>query len=145
MTEAEKNPSVIVKPLTPSYKQTIYWRWPTQGKVINLFSINDLDSRGIDIAGEIGQPVYAVAEGKVVYSGTGLTGYGNLIIVKHDNTYLSAYAYNSNRLVQEGVQVKKGTHIANMGSGKNNVPMLHFQIRKNGKPVDPLLYLPDTK
>lgn len=137
--------AVIVKPLTPSFNRAIRWRWPSKGDVINRFSIKGLDNRGIDIAGKIGQPVYAVAEGKVVYSGTGLSNYGNLIIVKHDNTYLSAYAYNSKRLVQEGVQVKRGTHIADMGRGKNNKPMLHFQIRKKGKAVDPLLYLPDLK
>ena len=80
-----------------------------------------------------------------MYSGTGLSSYGNLIIVKHDNTYLSAYAYNNNRLVQEGVSVKRGAHIADMGRGKDNKPMLHFQIRKNGKSVDPLLYLPNLE
>lgn len=138
-----KKSKVSVKPLATSYNLAIRWRWPTKGDVINLFSIKALDRHGIDIAGKIGQPVYAVADGIVVYSGTGLSGYGNLIIVKHDNTYLSAYAYNSNRLVQEGVQVTRGMHIADMGVGKNNNPMLHFQIRKNGKPVDPLLYLPE--
>lgn len=137
--------SVTVKPLTYSYNQAIRWRWPTKGVVLNRFSMANLDRRGIDIAGKIGQPVFAVADGKVVYSGTGLSGYGNLIIVKHDNIYLSAYAYNSNRLVKEGVQVKRGAHIANMGRGKNNKPMLYFQIRKKGKPVDPLLYLPNLK
>lgn len=140
-----KKTGVIVKPLTTSYNQAIRWRWPSKGDVINRFSIKALDRHGIDIAGEIGQPVYAVADGKVVYSGTGISGYGNLIIVKHDNTYLSAYAHNSSRLVNEGVQVKRGAKIAGMGRGKNNKPMLHFQIRKKGKPVDPLLYLPDLR
>lgn len=140
-----KKPAVIVKPLTPSFNQAIRWRWPAKGEVINRFSIKTLDRHGIDIAGKVGQPVYAVADGKVVYSGTGLSSYGNLIIVKHDNTYLSAYAYNSKRLVKEGVAVKRGAHIANMGRGKDNVPMLHFQIRKKGKSVDPLLYLPDLQ
>lgn len=134
--------SVVVKTLMPEYNRVIRWRWPTDGKVLNRFSVNDLDRRGIDIAGKIGQPVYAVDEGKVVYSGKGLAGYGNLIIVKHNNTYLSAYAYNRNRLVKEGIQVKRGTKIAEMGQGKNGIVALHFQIRKNGKPVDPLLYLP---
>ena len=137
-----KKSVVVVKPLTPSYNRAILWRWPTQGKLINRFSIKALDRRGIDIAGKVGQPIYAVADGKIVYSGTGLSSYGNLIIVKHDNTYLSAYAYNSNRLVQEGNIVKRGAHIADMGRGKGAKPMLHFQIRKKGKSVDPLLYLP---
>jgi lipoprotein NlpD len=137
-----KKTAVIVKPLTPSYNRAVRWQWPTDGKLLNRFSMAKLDQRGIDIAGKIGQPVRAVADGKVVYSGTGLSGYGNLIIVKHDNIYLSAYAYNSKRLVKEGKQVKAGEHIADMGTGKNKIPMLHFQIRKKGKPVDPLKYLP---
>ncbi len=140
-----KKKPVIVKPLAPSYNQAIRWRWPVEGTVLNRFSINDLGRRGIDIAGKIGQPVHAVAAGKVVYSGSGISGLGNLIIVKHDNTYLSAYAFNSKIIVQEGSQVKGGAHIADMGRGKNNKPMLRFQIRKNGNPVDPLHFLPDTK
>jgi len=137
-----KKTAVIVKPLTPSYNQAIRWHWPTRGKLVNRFSVKKLDQHGIDIAGKLGQPVNAVADGKVVYSGAGLSGYGNLIIVKHDNTYLSAYAYNSKRLVKEGKRVKAGEHIADMGIGKHEQPMLHFQVRKNGKPVDPLKYLP---
>jgi len=140
-----KKKSVIVKPLAPSYNQAILWRWPVNGAVLNRFSINDLGRRGIDIAGKIGQPVHAVAAGKVVYSGSGISGLGNLIIVKHDNTYLSAYAFNSNIIVKEGSQVKSGAHIADMGRGKNNKPMLRFQIRKNGIPVDPLHFLPEIK
>lgn len=143
--KTKASPSVSVKTLTPSYSQVIRWRWPTQGKVLNRFSNNDLDRRGIDIAGKIGQPVYAVDDGKVVYSGTGLSGYGNLIIVKHNNTFLSAYAFNRKRLVQEGALLKRGAMIAEMGQGKDNIPMLHFQIRKQGKPVDPMLYLPDLE
>jgi len=137
-----KYKAVIVKPLAESYNRVIRWRWPTKGEVINRFTLSKLDQHGIDIAGKIGQPVFAVADGKVVYSGTGLSGYGNLIILKHDNTYLSAYAHNSKILVKEGVQVSRGSHIADMGKGKNKKPILHFQIRKKGKPVDPLLYLP---
>ena len=137
--------SVVVKTLPPSYSKTVRWQWPTKGTVLNKFSAADLERRGIDIAGKIGQPVYAVADGKVVYSGTGLAGYGNLVIIKHNNTYLSAYAYNRKRLVKEGMSVKKGSRIAEMGSGKNQSAALHFQIRKNGKPVDPLLYLPDAQ
>jgi lipoprotein NlpD len=120
----------------------VKWSWPTEGTVKSYFSFRDLDRRGIDIAGKIGQPVHAVASGKVVYSGTGLAGYGNLIIIKHNDTFLSAYAYNRNRLVSEGTQVSQGTLIAEMGLDKEKNPILHFQIRKKGKPVDPLSYLP---
>ncbi|MBC8211300.1 MAG: peptidoglycan DD-metalloendopeptidase family protein [Gammaproteobacteria bacterium] len=135
---------VVVKKLDVAETQQIIWRWPTEGDVLNRFSYKELDKRGIDIAGKVGQPVFAVADGKVVYSGTGLADYGNLIIVKHNSTYLSAYAYNSGRLVKEGDPIKIGAHIADMGTGKDNKPMLHFQIRKKGKPVDPLLYLPEN-
>lgn len=137
--------SVTVKTLAPAYNESIRWRWPTRGKLLKRFSINDLDRHGIDIAGEIGQPVYAVAQGKVVYSGKGLAGYGNLIIVKHNNTYLSAYAYNRKRLVEENETVKRGDLIAEMGQDKESAAVLHFQIRKNGKPVDPLQYLPEIE
>lgn len=134
---------VIVKSLTPDYNRVIRWRWPTSGKVLNRFSAKALDRRGIDIAGKIGQPVYAVADGRVVYSGSGLADYGNLIIIKHNETYLSAYAYNRERLVKEGMDVKRGAKIAEMGQGKNKLAALHFEIRKNGEPVDPLQYLPE--
>ena len=117
------------------------WIWPTDGKPLNTFLASQLDRRGIDIAGKKGQSVVAVADGKVVYSGNGLAGYGNLIIIKHSNTYLSAYAYCRERLVEEGMAVKAGKLVARMGQ-KDNVAMLHFEIRRNGKPVDPLKYLP---
>ena len=140
-----KAPKVVVKTLTPDYNRVIRWRWPTEGKVINHFSNQGLASRGIDIAGLIGQPVYSVADGKVVYSGNGLADYGDLIIVKHNETYLSAYAFNSKRLVSEGASVSQGDQIAEMGLGKDKKPMLHFQIRKEGQPVDPEDYLPELK
>jgi len=117
------------------------WRWPTEGKPLNTFLASQLDRRGIDIAGRTGQAVYAVADGRVVYSGNGLTGYGNLIIIKHSDTFLSAYAYCQERLVQEGKQVRAGMLVAKMGR-KDNTAKLHFEIRRNGKPVDPLKYLP---
>jgi len=117
------------------------WIWPTSGKPSNTFLASRLDRRGIDIAGKQGQAVLAVADGKVVYSGNGLVGYGNLIIIKHSETYLSAYAYCEQRLVKEGVSVKAGNKVATMGS-KDNIAQLHFEIRRNGKPVDPLKYLP---
>jgi len=122
-------------------RNPVKWIWPTAGKPLNSFLASQLDRRGIDIAGKQGQPVIAVADGKVVYSGNGLAGYGNLIIIKHSETYLSAYAYCRERLVEEGMAVKAGKLVARMGQN-DNVAMLHFEIRRNGKPVDPLKYLP---
>ncbi|NNE62625.1 MAG: peptidoglycan DD-metalloendopeptidase family protein [Gammaproteobacteria bacterium] len=119
------------------------WLWPTEGRLISTFSAKQLDRRGIDIGGKLGQPVVAVADGKVVYSGNGLAGYGNLIIIKHSDTYLSAYAYGQQRLVEEGTTVEAGKVIAKMGNLKTSTARLHFQIRKNGKPVDPLRFLPE--
>ena len=118
------------------------WIWPTKGKPLNTFLASQLDRRGIDIAGKQGQPIVAVADGKVVYSGNGLAGYGNLIIIKHSETYLSAYAYCQERLVEEGMAVKAGKLVARMGQN-DNIAMLHFEIRRNGKPVDPMKYLPN--
>ena len=117
------------------------WFWPTRGKPLNTFLATQLDRRGIEIAGKLGQPVIAVAAGRVVYSGNGLAGYGNLVIIKHSETYLSAYAHCEKRLVQEGMSVKAGEQVATMGR-KDSVPKLYFEIRRNGKPVDPLKYLP---
>ena len=122
--------------------KAVKWRWPTSGKIMNTFAANTLDRKGIDIAGKLGQDVHAVASGKVVYSGNGLAGYGNLIIIKHSDIFLSAYAYNQQRLVKEGMVVKIGTIISKMGRHPNRSVRLHFEIRKNGKPVDPLKHLP---
>ena len=117
------------------------WLWPTDGRPLNTFLATRLDRRGIDIGGNPGQPVRAVADGRVVYSGNGLAGYGNLIIIKHSDTYLSAYAYCQERLVREGTSVKAGKIVARMGS-RDNTAKLYFEIRRNGKPVDPMKYLP---
>jgi len=118
------------------------WLWPITGKVIKRFSAADESSRGIDIAAEEGQQVLAAAPGEVVYSGRGLIGYGELIIIKHNQNYLSAYGNNKTRLIQEGDRVSAGQVIATSGRSGSNRPVLHFEIRKNGKPVDPLRYLP---
>ncbi|WP_246210701.1 peptidoglycan DD-metalloendopeptidase family protein [Vogesella oryzae] len=114
------------------------WGWPTQGSVIRGFSDQN---KGLDIGGKAGQPVVAAADGKVVYSGNGLRGYGKLIILRHDKTFLSAYAHNSQLLVKEGQTVKKGQKIAEMGSTDTDQVKLHFEIRQLGKPVDPSKYL----
>ena len=127
---------------TKTKNKKVNWRWPTSGKIMNTFAADELDRKGIDIAGKPGQAVRAVANGKVVYSGNGLAGYGNLIIIKHNDTYLSAYAYNQKRLVKEGMTVKGGTVISKMGQHPDGTTRLHFEIRKNGKPVDPLKYMP---
>nr|WP_215389356.1 peptidoglycan DD-metalloendopeptidase family protein [Polynucleobacter sp. MWH-UH25E] len=112
--------------------------WPAKGKVTGEFNETN---KGIDIAGKVGEPVLAAADGKVVYAGNSLRGYGNLVIVKHDNTYLTAYAHNSKLLVKEGDSVRKGQKIAEMGDTDTNAPKLHFELRVNGKPVNPTPYL----
>lgn len=122
-----------------SNNSNIDWIWPTEGKLLEGFSDK---SKGVRISGVVGQPVLASAAGQVVYSGSGLRGYGKLLIIKHNNTYLSAYAHNSRILVQEGETVAKGQKIAEMGSSDTDSVKLHFEIRKNGKPVDPLKFLP---
>jgi lipoprotein NlpD len=121
-------------------EERLDWGWPAQGKTIAVFS--EATSKGIDIAGKLGDPVTASASGKVVYSGTGLRGYGKLIIIKHSANYLSAYAHNNNILVKEGQAVVKGQKIAEVGSTDADQPKLHFEIRRQGKPVDPLKHLP---
>jgi lipoprotein NlpD len=117
------------------------WSLPAHGKVIGRFS-ESANRKGIDIAGKLGQPVMASANGKVVYSGSGLRGYGKLIIIKHNNTYLSAYAHNNKILVKEGQSVSRGQKIAEMGSTDSKGVELHFEVRRYGKPVDPAKYLP---
>jgi len=120
----------------------ISWQWPTKGKIIGKYSSRDSGKKGLDIAGRNGQRVYAAARGIVVYSGGGLRGYGKLIIIKHNDTIFSAYAHSSRLFVTEGKKVTKGQHIADMGSSGAQRVMLHFEVRRNGKPVDPLRYLP---
>jgi lipoprotein NlpD len=120
----------------------VRWRWPSDGKVIAAYVSGDPTRQGIDIGGKAGDAVHAAAEGEVVYSGNGLIGYGELIIVKHNASFLSAYGHNRSRLVKEGDKVKAGQPIAEMGSSASARDELHFEIRKNGKPVNPLEYLP---
>lgn len=118
------------------------WVWPTAGPVVVEFGDRTGTGTGVLIGGDGGQPVRAAAAGRVVYSGSGLIGYGRLIIVKHNDTYLSAYGHNASLLVQEGETVGQGQRIATMGEGPGRKPRLHFEIRQNGKPVDPRQFLP---
>lgn len=129
-------------PPPPSGPPPSAWIWPTQGEVIRKFSQESAGKKGIDISGEMGQPVRATAGGRVVYSGSGLLGYGRLIIINHNKNYLSAYAHNSSLLVKEGDVVEAGQQIAKLGDTGTDRPMLHFEIRRDGRPVDPLKYLP---
>lgn len=132
------------RPLAAAYPQipVSSWTWPTQGEIVRSYSHKTGGNRGLDIGGHLGQPILAAASGEVVYTGTGIRGYGLLIIIKHNQTYLSAYAHNQNILVKEGQRVKKGQPIATMGRTDGGEVMLHFEIRKSGKPVNPVSYLP---
>ncbi len=156
-TEVKKVPPVVAVKSQPTVpisktikpkeggagKLKLNWHWPTNGKVVQTYSAKDTARKGIWITGSSGQPVVAAESGKVVYSGSGLVGYGNLIIIKHNNNYLSAYGYNKKLLVKEGDKVLKGERIAQMGAPRNDAdPVLHFEIRKQGKPLDPLSLLP---
>ncbi len=120
----------------------IRWRWPAEGRLINTFIADDPTRQGVDIMGTEGQAVIAAADGEVVYSGSGLIGYGELIIIKHTDNLLSAYGHNRRRLVEESTRVRAGQVIAEMGRSGGSVPMLHFEIRRNGRPVDPRGFLP---
>jgi lipoprotein NlpD len=150
----EAKPEVKAEPVKPEAKDDkkaepakpagsddkIDWAWPASGKIIAGF--NETSSKGVDLSGKPGDPVLAAAGGRVVYAGTGLRGYGKLVIVKHDNSYLSAYAHNQSLLVKEGQAVSKGQKIAELGDTDSDRPKLHFEIRRQGKPVDPGKYLP---
>lgn len=117
------------------------WAWPTRGTVAVEFGGRPGSGTGVLIGGQAGQAVHAAAEGSVVYSGGGLSAYGQLIIIKHNETYLSAYGHNASLLVKEGQKVRRGQRIATMGEGPGRVPRLHFEIRRNGQPVDPRQFL----
>ena len=116
------------------------WVWPANGQITEQFS--DSNSKGISIAGASGEAIFAVSDGKVVYSGNGLRGYGNLVIIKHPDEFITAYAHNKSIFVKEGETVNKGQKIAEMGMSETDSPKLLFEVRKGGKPLDPLLYLP---
>jgi len=118
------------------------WAWPTNGRVVSEFKGTEGAGTGLLIGGKAGQAVRAAADGRVVYAGGGLIGYGQLIILKHNDTFLSAYGYNESLAVKEGQAIRKGQRIATMGAGGGNPAQLHFEIRRNGKPVNPRRYLP---
>jgi lipoprotein NlpD len=133
-------PVAAAAPQAAGADEGLGWIWPGKGTVINGF--DESKNKGLDISGAAGDPVVAAAEGRVVYAGSGLRGYGNLIILKHNNTYLSAYAHNQTLLVKEDQTVKKGQKIAEMGNTDADRVKLHFEVRRQGKPVDPSKYLP---
>nr|WP_318383921.1 amidase activator ActS [uncultured Enterobacter sp.] len=139
---AQARPSIIVPPASwPPVGQRC-WRWPTNGKIILTYSNADGGNKGIDIAGTRGQPVYAAGAGKVVYVGNQLRGYGNLIMIKHSEEYITAYAHNDTLLVNNGQSVKIGQKIATMGSTDADSVRLHFQLRYKATAIDPVRYLP---
>lgn len=139
-----KPPPVVAAPVAPPPtmvpEDDIAWIWPSNGALVAGF--DEAKNKGLKIAGKLGDPVVAAADGRVVYAGSGLRGYGNLIILKHNETYLSAYAHNQTLLVKEDQAVKKGQRIADMGNSDADKVMLHFEVRRQGKPVDPAKYLP---
>jgi lipoprotein NlpD len=133
-------PAAAPTPTTSANDEGLGFAWPASGSVIGGF--DEAKNKGLDIAGKAGDPVQAAADGQVVYAGAGLRGYGNLIILKHNNTFLTAYAHNQALLVKEDQKVRKGQKIAEMGKTDADRVKLHFEIRRQGKPVDPVKYLP---
>jgi lipoprotein NlpD len=133
-----KQPATPPAPVTPAPR----WSWPTAGAVVHRFQSSAKTESGIRIAGKAGQPVVAVADGEVVYAGDGLPSYGKLLIIKHNETWLSAYGFNSRLLVREGEKIARLQQIAQMGRTRSGAAQIHFEIRRNGQPVDPLRYLP---
>jgi len=129
------------RPTTGDGDDNVNWGWPSSGKIINSFN-ETATLKGIGIAGKLGQPVVASAAGRVIFSGMGIRGFGKLIVIKHNNTFLSVYGHNSELLVKEGQNVAKGQKIAEMGSTDTDKVKLHFEIRRLGKPVDPVKLLP---
>jgi lipoprotein NlpD len=137
---ARPSPAPAVSAAPSAGEDDIAWIWPAQGTLVAGF--DEAKNKGLDIAGKAGDAVIAAADGRVVYAGAGLRGYGNLIILKHNNTFLTAYAHNQTLLIKEDQSVKKGQKIAEMGNSDADRVKLHFEIRRQGKPVDPAKYLP---
>jgi lipoprotein NlpD len=137
---ARPAPPAAVAPVPGAGDEKLSWMWPSAGKVIGTF--DEGKNKGIDIAGKAGQQVIAAGAGKVMYAGSGIRGYGNLVIVKHSSSLLSAYAHNRSIVVKEGQSVSKGQMIAEMGDSDSDAVKLHFEIRQQGKPVDPSKFLP---
>ena len=146
-----KSRNEAMKTVTESKKanefKEIKWRWPHIGPILAKYTHatdkkSNLSNKGLDVGGKVGDPIYAAAPGEVVYAGSGLLGYGNLVIITHDDRYLSAYAHNRKLLVTEGQQIEQGQQIAELGASGSDQPKLHFEIRRDGQPVDPLQYLP---
>jgi lipoprotein NlpD len=142
-TNASK-PSSTASPAQPALPNLPppQWTWPVDGQVVTRFGSRDAIGTGVGIGGRAGEPVHAAAAGRVVYAGGGLVGYGQLVIIKHNETYLTAYGYNRELLVMQGQEVARGQTIASMGLGPERQPRLHFEIRRNGVPVDPLQFFP---
>ena len=145
MSNARLEPALKPEPVAKpeAGDDGIAWTWPTTGKVVSGFN-DGANLKGIAIAGKLGQPVLASAPGRVIFSGTGIRGFGKLIVIKHNNTYLSVYGHNNELLVKEGQSVTKGQKIAEMGSTDTDRVKLHFEIRRYGKPVDPVKLLPPS-
>ncbi len=140
--QAASSPVVRKAVVSSTDNRTLSWRWPVSGKIIQGYSNRGKVNKGINFAGSKGDPVRAAEAGKIVYAGSGLLGYGNLVIINHNQKYLSAYAHNSRIHVKENDMVKVGDKIAEVGSSGATRTMLHFEIRKDGRPVDPMKYLP---
>ncbi len=146
-TQPVQKPKTVPTPpkRAPARREALRWVWPTAGEVLATAPQPDAANKGVSIRGKLGQSVRAAESGQVVYSGSGLIGYGRLIILKHNDKYLSAYGHNRKILVKEGDQVAKGDRIAEMGTSNGGRPMLHFEIRRDGKSVDPLKLLPRSR
>lgn len=142
--ESQSKPGQTASASAPSDSSSgpVQWQWPHSGRILSSFGGGEPANKGVDIIGKQGEPVKAAAAGVVVYSGNGLLGYGNLVILNHNSQYLSAYAHNSRIFVREGDKVKAGEKIAEIGSTGAARTMLHFEIRRDGDPVDPMRYLP---
>jgi lipoprotein NlpD len=152
LSRGEAKPEARPEPVKPAVAsvapaperdpEAIEFAWPARGRILAGFA--EPNNKGVDIAGKPGDPVLAAAPGRVMYTGTGIRGYGKLIVIKHDNNFNSVYAHNREILVKEGQNVSKGQRIAELGDTDADAPKLHFEIRKSGKPVDPMRYLPPS-